>query len=154
VEVPYYKQQTPFTCALAVLRMALASFSRETTEVELARVTGFSPKIGISMPDLAKACKIMNFDYKVMKSAQIDDIRNFLSEHLYPIVLLKANIYEKASGEHGHFVLVKDIADKNVIVNDPDRIYGKENKPVDKEIFTTAWNSSKSWLLVVKGEIR
>ncbi len=152
--IPYYKQQTPFTCALAVLRMVFAYFGRETTEVELARVVGFNPKFGVSMSDLAKACKIMNFDYKLMRYAKIEDIKNFISEHLFPIVLLKAAVYEKVSGEHGHFVIVKDITDKNVIINDPDRMYGGENKSVDISIFTKAWNASKRWLLGVKGEIK
>lgn len=153
-KIPYYKQQTPFTCSLACLRMVLTYLGRETTEVELARVVGFSPKVGVSMPDLAKACGIMNFDYKLMKYSHAENIKNFLSETLYPIVLLKANVYGKVSGEHGHFIIVKDITDKNVIVNDPDRVYGGEDKSVDISIFTKAWDASKSWLLVVKGEVK
>lgn len=133
--------------------MAFAYFGRETTEVELAKVIGFNPRIGVPMPDLAKACEIMNFDYKIMKYAHVEDIKNFLSESFYPIVLLKANVYEKTSGEHGHFVIVKNITDKNVIVNDSDRMYGGEDKSVDISIFTKSWNASKSWLLIVKGEI-
>ena len=150
--ITYYKQQTPFTCSLAVLRMILTSFGRETTEVELARVVGFRPSVGVSMPMLAKACEIMNFDYELLKNTNIDGIKAFLSNNFHPIVLVKAKIYEKVTGEHGHFIIVKDITDKNVIVNDPDREYGGENKLVDINIFEEAWNASKSWLLVVKGE--
>lgn len=150
----YYNQQTPFTCALACLRMVFSYLGRETTEIELARVIGFNPKFGVSMPNLAKTCEIMSFDYKLMKYAKLENIKNFLSGHLFPIALLKANVYEKVSGEHGHFIIVKDITDKSIIVNDPDRTYGGEGKSVDIDIFTKAWSASKRWLLVVKGEIK
>ena len=153
MEIIYYQQQTPFTCSLAVLRMSLSIFGRETSEIELAKVIGFKPSVGVSMPMLAKACEIMNFDYELLKNADIDDIKNLLSKNLYPIVIVKARIYEKVTGEHGHFLVVKDIKDKNIIVNDPDREHGGENKPVDVDVFKKAWNASNSWLLGIKGEM-
>ncbi len=151
-KLPYYKQQTPFTCSLACLRMVLESVDRKYLEIELAKIINFSPEVGVSMPMMAKACEVMNLDYVLFKSATLDDLKGFLSEGFYPIVIIKAKLYHKAAGEHGHYAIVKDITKESVIINDPDQEYGGKNKAVNIDMFTEAWTTSKNWLLVIKGE--
>jgi predicted double-glycine peptidase len=135
--------------------MVIGSYGRGMTEEELARIVDFHPSVGVSMPIMAKACELINFDYELLKFADLNDLKGYLSKGFYPIVVVKAKIYHEAIfEEYGHFIIVKDITEKNVIVNDPDIEYGGENKCVEINAFLKAWDASKNWILVIKGEIK
>lgn len=149
--LPYYKQQTPFTCSLACLRMILESVGRKISEYELSGIIGFDLGTGYSIPMLSDILDIMDINHEVKPNASFEELKNALSKGFYPIVIVSARHYQNIQEEHGHMVVVKDITDKNVIINDPDQLYGGEDKEVDLDLFIKAWNGSRSWKLIVKG---
>ena len=152
-KLPYHKQQTPFSCSLACLRMVLEAAGIVMEEYQLAPLVNYDPDIGVPMPFMVKACRAFNLKYKLIKLATLDDLKHFISKGLYPIVVLQASIYPKVLGKHGrkhgHMVVVKDIAGEGVIINDPDKEYGGEDKKVKLEVFLEAWTASKNWLLAI-----
>jgi len=100
--LPYYKQQTLYSCALACLKMVLETLSIRMEEYQLAPLVDYDP-----------------------------------------------DIYQGQQERHGHMVVVKNITDKNIIINDPDRNFGEEDKKVKLNVFIESWAASKNWLLVI-----
>lgn len=98
---------------------------------------------------MTKIGRILNLKFKLIKSALLDDLKNFISKGLYPIVLLQASVYQNIIVQHGHMVVVKNITDEHVIINDPDIELGGEDKKVKLELFMEAWTASKNWLFVI-----
>ena len=150
--LPHYKQQTPFTCSLACLRMVLESIGRKFTETELAKVIGFSPRRGFSIPMMTEICEILNLDYDFKSFAELQDLRSYILNGFSPIVIISVKIYQNISEDHGHAIVVRDIRNKSVIINDPDIEFGGEDKKVELEIFLRAWSKSRNWVLVIRGE--
>lgn len=149
-ELPYYKQQTPYTCALACMRMVLEHVGRKISEYELSKIIGFDLKRGYSMPMFKDILDIMGIEYKLIPKASIEELGAMLK--YYPIVIISPKIYQNIPEEHGHTVVVKDIAEKSVIINDPDQQFGGESKEIDLSLFIRAWGESRNWMLVIKGE--
>lgn len=106
-KLPYYKQQTPFTCALACLRMVLEYVGRKTTEYELSKIIGFNIKRGYSIPMLSDILNIINIEHEVTPKATIEQLKNNLSKNFYPIVVISPKVYQSISEEHGHTIIVK-----------------------------------------------
>ena len=148
-KLPYHKQQTPFSCSLACLRMVLETEGIKMEEYQLSPLVEYNPDIGVPIPFMVKACRALNLKYKLLKLATLDDLRHFASKGLYTIVVLQASVYQKVLGKHGHMVVVKNITDEDVIINDPDKEYGGEDKKVKLEVFLEAWTASKNWLLAI-----
>lgn len=149
--IPFYKQQTLFTCTLACLRMVLEAVGKKVTEYELSKIIGFDIRIGYSMPMLSTMLDIMNIDHDLKRDANIEELKASL-DHFYPIVVLSVKAYQNIPQNHGHMVVIKDITDKHIIFNDPDQEFGGEDKEIDLNLFIRAWNESRNWMLVVKGE--
>jgi len=151
--LPYYKQQTPFTCSLACLRMVLESFGRKFTEEELAKIIKFHPDEGMSIPKLAKVCEIINVDFEFGKLLKLEDLKSFISKNSYPIVIVDVKtFYKMAEIKHGHFIIIKDITEESVIFNDPDIEFGGENKVIGLDLFLESWMNSNEWALIIKGD--
>jgi len=153
VSLPYYKQQTPFTCSLACLRMVLESIGRKFTEMELARIIGFKPDIGFSAVMMGRLCDIIGVEYGFYFNLSLDELNELVSDGFYPITLVKAGVlYSILESEYGHYLVIKDITKRNVTINDPDQEYGGENKQISIEKFLDAWKYFHNFVFVVKGE--
>lgn len=152
-KLPYYKQQTPFMCSLACLRMVLSYFDRNFTEYELSRVVSFRLEQGYSMLMMKEICEIINFGYEIIRFGKFEDLKNSLSSGFYPIVIVEVKtLYKISRLEHGHYIVIKNIKEKSIIFNDPDIEFGGENKIVNLNLFLQAWERAKGWALIIKGE--
>lgn len=150
--IPYYKQQTPFTCSLACLRMVLESFSIKATEYQLAEIIKFSPRKGVSPNMIKSICENYNVEYNFHFGSTIEELQAGLEKGFYPIVLVKPSIlYNLPESEHGHYVIVKDITDKDVIINDPDQEFGGEDKKIDLNSFIKAWDVKFRLIFILEG---
>ncbi len=150
-KLPYYKQQTPFTCSLACLRMVLDSIGRKFSEVELAKIVGFSTKRGFSPRMMDRLCDIIGVKYEYHFDSTLEELNTMIKEGFHPIVLVKPNLlYGITETEHGHYIIVKDITKENIIFNDPDQEYGGENKSIEREKFLGSWKHN--FVFIIKGE--
>jgi ABC-type bacteriocin/lantibiotic exporter with double-glycine peptidase domain len=151
--MPYYKQQTPFTCSLACLRMILESIGRKFTEEELAKTIGFNPKVGVSPSMILKVCEIVNVDCQLQFEITLAKLKELLSKNIFPITLLDPRIlYGLTEVGHNHFIVIKDISEEKIIINDPDGEYGGENKQIAIQKFLESWKKIYNMLIIIKGE--
>lgn len=151
--IPYYKQQTLFTCSLACVRMVLESIGIKATEYELAKIINFSPRRGVSPAMIKSVCEHLKVRYNFHFGATIEELMKTIDDRFYPIVLVKpTTLYNLPEMEHGHYIIVKNITDENVIVNDPDQEYGGKDKKVDLGNFMKAWESKFKLIFILKGK--
>ena len=154
-ELPYYKQKTPYTCALACFRMVLESVGKKYNEYELAAMINFDYNRGISMPMMANFCKLIGLKYILNYQSDLKELSDLLNKGIYPIVLINPGIlYLSFESKHVHFIVVKHLAEESILINDPDREFGGENKEVNLKRFLDAWKGAKNhrWLLAISGE--
>src|SRR3989338_3477092 len=139
--LPYYRQRTPFTCSLACVRMVLESLGIETTEYELAEIINFSPKRGVSPIMIKSLCERFNVRHNFHFGSTLEELQEAIKDEFYPIVLVKpSTLYNLPETEHGHYIIIKDITDENVIINDPDQEHGGEDKKIHLDNFRTSWH--------------
>lgn len=154
-KIPFYKQQTPFTCSLACTRMVLEAIGRKISEVELSRIVEFKPLRGVSPKMMEKLCEIINIQCEYHFDSSLQEIKQNIENSFYPIVLVNPTVlYNLPKEEHGHYIIVKDIIGEKVIINDPDQEYGGENKEIDLKKFCEAWEKRHKLTFVIKGEKR
>jgi len=152
-KLPYHKQQTPFTCSLACLRMVLESIGKQLSESELSKIVEFKPIKGFSPKMMDLLCEIINLEYNYHFDSSLDEVKKAIEADFYPIVLVNPSIlYNLPEEEHGHYIIVKDIIGEKVIINDPDQEYGGEDKEVGKERFLESWKNKYGMIFVIKGE--
>ena len=152
-KLPFYKQQTLFTCSLACLRMVLEAVGRKMSEAELAKIVEFKPLKGFSPKMMEKLCEIINIDYEYHFDSSLEELKQNIKAGFHPLVLVNPSVlYDLPEEEHGHYVIIKDITEEKTIINDPDQEYGGENKEIDLEKFEKAWEKRHKLIFLIKGE--
>jgi len=150
---PFYKQETPFTCSLACLRMILEAIGKKFSEIELSKIVEFKPLKGFSPRMMEKLLEIANIDYEYHFDSSLQEIEKNVENKLYPVVLVNPSIlYGISEEEHGHYIVIKDITEEKIIINDPDQEYGGENKEINLKRFGEAWESRHKLIFIIKGE--
>lgn len=152
--LPYYKQQTPFTCALACLRMVLEYIDIKTAEYQLAEIINFKPKKGVSPKMMEYICGYREVKYTSHFGSTTEELFDYVRKGFYPITLVKpSTLYDLPESEHGHYIIVKVITDKSVIINDPDQLYGGEDKEIELGKFIKAWDDKFRLIFVLEGRV-
>jgi len=146
-DIRYYRQEKPYTCGPACLRMLLSSYG-DFSESLLATLAGTI--IGGTTPlGLARAARQVGYDAKVIRHADMEDLK----ANVPSIVLINPGILlGSRSSISGHFLVVKEVKSDSLIVNDPMPFFGGENRRFSLEIFLAAWEIMDSWLISIGSE--
>ena len=100
LEVPCFRQERPYTCVPACLRMVLAYLGDEDAEPELAALCGTS-RIGTSESGVIRALEFLDCDYDYLQRADLDAVTAWLAEGRPLIVFLRVDqLTIGASGRH------------------------------------------------------
>jgi predicted double-glycine peptidase len=146
LKVPYYKQDTDFSCGPAVLHMVTVFFGKPRSSRTIQRMVNMDPEHGTSNDDLVGAAGEMDFTVESKNGATMDDLTQYLESGL-PVIV---NFIEPESDE-GHYSLVIGLEGDNIIFNDP--LLGAGYRMDIKE-FESRWRSGfedrARWLMVMK----
>lgn len=124
--IRYHLQERPFTCGAACLRMLLSPYADFSEEI-LARLSG-TVRWGTTPLNLARAARQLGYETDVVRQANMDEIKR----RLPCVVILNAGLLIGQSPTRwGHYVVVKEVRDEEVIINDPAPGYGGENVAID-----------------------
>ncbi len=150
IRVPYFKQESWYTCGPACLRMVLAFFGITRTESEVKAACG-TTELGTTTMQISSAAQKFNLKAFSVKNANIDDIKQEIKEGRPVIVLVDPSyLYGGISG-FGHFIVVVGFTNIGIIYHDPD-IPDGESMLCNLETFGSAWNAMRCWLVVIKKE--
>ncbi|HLF54963.1 MAG TPA: C39 family peptidase [Candidatus Nanoarchaeia archaeon] len=166
INVPYFKQETLYTCVVASARMILHKLGHKVPERKLAQATKASVSKGTSFANVKKYVEKQGF------RCSIEQIRNkakaFAKLHFYlrkdvPIIVtVDRMIYDKKTPHiktkvawegktfSYHCIVVRGIDDKYVYFNDPHEHVGRIFIPVDE--FAKAWFNKRypGYLVTIK----
>ncbi|MGA9771508.1 MAG: cysteine peptidase family C39 domain-containing protein [Blastocatellia bacterium] len=142
---PLYKQETPYSCAPACLRMVLACFGILETEEKLIEISDCMPD-GTRPLGLIDAAKSYGFEEtRKYNQLSIDDLKYILEQKLYPIVYVGVRL-SLLNRLENHAMVVTEVNEKEVEVLDPLR----GDIVLSHEAFESEWTQTKRLTILVK----
>lgn len=113
INIPFYYQNKKFACGPSSMRMVLSHFGVDKTEDECIELIGAREGRGCETDQIVSAFKKLGFKcYE--KSLTMKEAKDLLDKQI-PII---ADI-RSYTGNHGHYVVLRDISDTHVMINDP-----------------------------------
>ena len=147
IDIKQDKQNVEYACGPAVLKMIMEYYNVNVDEELLIGLTNTTGDKGSYHNDLIAAAKQMGFEVFVKDDANINDLKSLLDKNIPVIVDIK-------SKGNGHYVVVKDYNDKDLIVSDPAITTDDKYMNIDK--FDSQWNTTldmpiqqESWLMAI-----
>ena len=112
MKIPYFKQETCWTCGAACIRMILASIGIKKTEKQIIRLLKTNKIKGTwhkYIPELAEKYKL---DYIIERNGKISDLRRYSKRQWIVVVCFT---YEGES----HYSIIKKINWHSIYLLDP-----------------------------------
>lgn len=97
---PFIRQESRDACAVACLRMVLASQGTATTEAELAQAAVLQPS-GMDPEELARLAQCYGL-LAVERQLDRDDLFGLIRRHRFPIVFLYRRLLNGVGEGRGH----------------------------------------------------
>jgi ABC-type bacteriocin/lantibiotic exporter with double-glycine peptidase domain len=149
---PFHKQETPYSCAPACLRMVLASFGVVKTEQELRELCDCTYDsvflLGGTDPHpfkLKAAAQSLGFVNTTIASPTFDELKMELERGLYPIIYVKVQLSPDKPPQK-HAVVVVEIDETSVEIRDPWR----GELVLSQAAFLTEWESARRVTILIE----
>lgn len=142
--LPFYYQQTDYTCGAACMRMLLAAKGIKKSETQLARQLKTSKRSGTWAHQFPQVAEKYRLTYIVVRKGTIKELKE-LSKGGYCILVC----YFIKEEDTGHYALVKSITKTHITLFDP--WYGPDQRFTLKK-FTKIWKNDeeKQWFFAIK----
>lgn len=138
----FYLQETRLSCAPACLRMVMAYWGIEVDEATL-RDCCKTDWLGTAAEDAVACARRYGLWAEEVREASWDDLRRWLTDGLYPILLL--NLFPLDALWVFHAVVVETVTDELVTYLDP--VQGP--RTVEVVAFQQAWRMNRRRAIVV-----
>lgn len=150
LEVPYFKQDTTYSCGAASVQMLLRFFKIVTSEQELIRKLDITKENGLEQHSLIiDEINAQGLYCYVNKESTLDELLFYLTKHSLPVLV---NYIEPENNE-GHFALVVGNQDGFIVLNDP---WHGPRFSITHEVFEKRWCDGRgkypNWMLVASLE--
>jgi len=148
VQIPYYEQETNYTCGPACMRMVLASLGIKKSEKDITKLIGTNKIRGTNHGDFLSLVEKYKLRYSVNREATIDELKYYSKNH-YKIIVCYFHPVEKV----GHYAVVRKITSKKITLMDP---VDGPNKTYSLSYFQKIWSSRKtynkerSWFIAIR----
>lgn len=144
--VPFYKQETDFSCGPAVLRMIFEYFGKNYSEQYLIASLAASANDGTRHGKLLDTVRRHGFYALVSEGASLGDARQFVEDKKIPVIV---NFIDPQDKE-GHYAVVVGMNNSHIFLNDPER---GEKYSMDVRNFEAAWKNGfedgERWMMAV-----
>jgi len=145
LKIPYFKQDTRYSCGPATLQMIFAFYGKEISETNLTERLKTKEGDGTKHSNLIRVANEEGFYVYVNTDSSIEEVREILAKDI-PVIV---NFVEP-SNEEGHYAVVVDITGEKIFLNDP---WNGENFEMSIIDFENRWQSGdglhKEWLMAV-----
>jgi len=98
---------------------------------------------GTSADDLVKAASNLGLQAR-KEYATLDDIRNYLSKNIFPILFINLLVIDGYNSTHA--VIAEEVAEKEIKISDPRR----GERMIDLELFQYSWQRAKNIAIIVQ----
>jgi len=149
MKIPYFEQETAYTCGPAVMRMALAVLGIKKSEKQLVKLLRTNKVIGTWVKNLPRVAEKFKLTYLVARGASVEDLRQLI-KWKYVVIVCYYYQPEKIS----HFAVVHKVDAKNIYLLDP---WNGQDHKYSISYFSKIWKkmyrgarAEKRWLFAVK----
>jgi ABC-type bacteriocin/lantibiotic exporter with double-glycine peptidase domain len=149
IDLPILKQETPFTCLPACVRIVLSYYEHELCEEDIAAACQVNRR-GTRFDHVVKFVRSIGFEITRIKDGGINDLFEHLTVNQPIIAALGAEHLPYASTRSTHAVVICGLKENEVIFIDP--APGKEIH-LDSLTFYKAWTSRGCSGLVIEPRI-
>lgn len=139
MKVPYFKQETRYTCGAASMRMALAAFGIRKSEKQIAKLMRTNRKHGTSNASFPRVAEKYRVSYVIKRNGTIDDLKNYLKKGYVVIVSFFFFEYFEYKKMVYHFAVLKGLSKGSVSLFDPE--LGQDHK-ISTPLFVRRWKSN------------
>jgi len=122
-------RQTPGLCGPASLKIVMDYYGVSVSEAEIAKAAKATKERGVSAKGLIRAAKYFGFKAIFKKNSSLRDLEYFVEKRM-PVIV------DWFSEDDGHYSVVTDINNRNVVLLDP-ALGGK--KVFSRETFFRIW---------------
>lgn len=148
MKVPFYKQETSWTCGAAAMRMALGALNIKKSENELVKILKTNKVRGTYIKSFKILASKLDLKYVEMTNASFKDIKSLLKKNHVIII----NYYFPRD-KLDHYAVVKSISKERIFLLDP--WYGishSYNLTYFKRIWKSdpRWEDIKCWIIGLK----
>ena len=131
---PYHQKKWGF-CGPVILKIVMGYYGVYASEKELIRLSDAHKRWGTSVSGMVSAAKHFGFGVFYKEDASINDLKNYVLKKKMPVIVRW--FFE----DIGHYSIVVDVTDKNIVMVDPlNRIFKIIRKriiPIEK--FSRIW---------------
>ncbi|MFA6566339.1 MAG: cysteine peptidase family C39 domain-containing protein, partial [Candidatus Paceibacterota bacterium] len=148
INVPYFEQETPFSCGPAALKMVLHFYGMEKTEEELIVRLRTNKHVGTLHSDMVRVAREEGFYVFENEESSIVEIEGLLKLRV-PVIV---HFTEPSENDH-HYAVVVRADDTHLVLNDP---WNGEKTTMEIHDFINRWSSEHTsednWLIAISKE--
>jgi len=148
LKVPYFKQDTVYSCGPAALQMIFAFYGKGFSEKALAKKLNTTVSDGTKHQSLINIAKSEGFYVYVNNNSSLKEVHSLLLENI-PVMV---NFIEP-SNDDGHYSVVVAVREDSIVLNDP---WNGEGLIMDSSDFVARWCSEDSkndcWIMAISLE--
>jgi len=137
LKVPHFRQEYPYTCLPACIRMVLAYRGKKHTERQIATICQTLPPFGTQPEMVEEGLAQLGYHCRWFEGATIEKLRELILND-WPIIIFvyAADLHHGGSGLHA--VVLVEVGKRKVIVLDP---IAKQATQIDIKPFETMWTN-------------
>lgn len=138
----FFRQETPYSCVPACLKMVLHHFGLEISEDEL-RLRSYTTLWGTRAGDAVTCVKHFGLNAEEAHDASLENLRDWLNLERFPILFIDL---QPLTGEVGrHAIVTEEISETEAIYLDP--LIGR--RTARRETLNTAWGLAGRRAIVI-----
>jgi len=147
LKVPFYKQDSDYTCGPTSLQMVFQFLGKFKSEATLAKEAQTDAEDGTTHAGMIDAARKGGFYCYANNESSVEEIKSFLKNGLPAIVH-----FNEPSSDTGHYSVIVGAEKGNFILNDP---WNGRNFKIDENDFLKRWygaehkNIHKKWIMVL-----
>lgn len=115
LDVPYFKQDTLYTCGPTSLQMVFAYYGIRESEAALARELATDPEEGTAHERMIAASKRYGFYTYVNDHASFEELAYLLHAHEVPCIVR----YLETGMNEDHYAVAVGLSDDEIVLHDP-----------------------------------
>ncbi|MEK6941099.1 MAG: cysteine peptidase family C39 domain-containing protein [Nanoarchaeota archaeon] len=148
MKIPFYHQETCWTCGAATMRMALEYFGIKRSEKQVVKLLKTNKAHGSPHKNFSLVAEHFRINHTTMRNAKIRDIKDLISNNWVVIIGQFDTI-----NNFGHYVVVNKVYGKFLYLNDPSLYKEDKRNKITCKKFNSIWydtEKEKGWLFALK----
>jgi len=148
LDVPYFKQDTDYSCGPASLEMILGYFGIRRSERDLMHELHSNSEVGSRHQRIINALTGYGLHVYVNNESSIEEVAFYLEQEL-PVLVH----YIEPTTDEGHYSVVVGMPEADIVLNDP---YNGERFRMTQNAFEKRWKDEDGefvrWMLAASDE--